>query len=203
MSDNIIYVKSISAPPVDRREVLRYAGRGEYTEETEVVLDECICEAERVLSYKLCYRFYDISMTDDEIDLGFAKTTSRSLLKRLVGCDRIILFCATVGTEMDRIMRKYSCTSLAKAVILQAIGSERVEALCDAFCEEMSGAEGEMGRVCTERFSPGYGDLPLDLQEPIFKALDPTRRLGVTLNDNLFMTPSKSVTAIIGIKNVK
>lgn len=49
------------------------------------------------------------------------------------------------------------------------------------------------------RFSPGYGDLPLALQRDIFHALDCARKIGLTLNDSLMMSPAKSVTAIIGI----
>lgn len=32
----------------------------------------------------------------------------------------------------------------------------------------------------TDRFSPGYGDLPLDVQSPLLALTDATRRLGVT-----------------------
>ena len=49
------------------------------------------------------------------------------------------------------------------------------------------------------RFSPGYGDLPLDVQRPLFAALDVPRKIGVSLTDSLLMAPSKSVSAIIGI----
>ena len=50
------------------------------------------------------------------------------------------------------------------------------------------------------RFSPGYGDVPLDAQRDIFSALDISKNLSVYLNDSLLMSPSKSVTAFVGIK---
>ena len=74
---------------------------------------------------------------------------------------------------------------------MQALGAERVEALCDAFCAEFEGAK--------MRFSPGYGDLPLDTQRALFALLDCPRKLGLTLNESLLMSPSKSVTAIMGL----
>lgn len=200
MSDNLIYTKSFSAPEVDRGEILRYAGVREYTPEIEKMLDECIFEADKALSYKVCYRILDIEVGESEVDLGFAKATSGSLIRTLRGCSQIVLFCATVGAGMDRLIAKHSLISPARAVFMQALGSERVESLCDAFCEVIKTEAEEKGSVCTKRFSPGYGDLPLDLQRAIFSALDCTRRIGVSLSDNLFMTPSKSVTAIIGIK---
>ena len=200
MTDNIIYIKDIPTPPVDKREVLRYAGVRESDENTELLLDQCINEVSNKLAYKVCYGEFDISFSDDAVDLGFAKTTSASLRKRLDGCNKIILFCASVGVEIDRLITRYSIVSPSRAVILQALGSERVEALCDAFCEEVKGELKREDSDITHRFSPGYGDLPLALQSDIFLALNPTKRLGVVLNDNLFMSPSKTVTAIIGIK---
>lgn len=49
------------------------------------------------------------------------------------------------------------------------------------------------------RFSPGYGDLPLSAQREIFAVLDCGKRIGLMLNDSLLMSPSKSVTAFVGI----
>lgn len=49
------------------------------------------------------------------------------------------------------------------------------------------------------RFSPGYGDLPINMQKDIFAALDCPRKIGLSLNESLLMSPSKSVTAIIGV----
>ena len=50
------------------------------------------------------------------------------------------------------------------------------------------------------RYSPGYGDLPLELQREIIRVLDCGRTIGITLTESLLMQPSKSVTAVIGMK---
>ena len=55
------------------------------------------------------------------------------------------------------------------------------------------------GKFLKPRFSPGYGDLPLEMQRDIFRVLDCSRKIGLTLNESLLMSPSKSVTAIVGI----
>lgn len=200
MTNNFVITKSFSAPSVDRREVLRYAGvRGEALE-MENLLDSCMTESHNRLSYKVCYREYEIKFEDGEVDLGFCKTSSASLMKTLSGCSKIIVFCASVGVDMDRLIRKYAVISPSRSVMLQALGSERVEALCDLFCGEIRQKISTDGGSVTKRFSPGYGDLPLDIQRDIFVALDPSRMIGVSLGADLFMTPSKSVTAIFGIK---
>ena len=195
----MVFTKGYTAPDVDRKEVLRYA-RAEGDEATLALLESCIAEASDKLSYKVCYARFGIEIHGDEIDLGFTRTRSRSLAKCLKGCHEIVLLSATVGFWIDRLIEKYSLISPSRAIIFQALGSERVEALCDAFCNELALEEEKNGNTLRPRFSPGYGDLPLDLQKDIFATLGCTKAIGITLGDNLFMNPSKSVTAILGIK---
>ena len=194
-----VYITAYSEPEIDKKEIFRYASVKESDEITEALLDRLINECRPRLSYRVCYAEYPMVLEGDRVDLGFGKAVSHSLARCLDGCDGVIVFCATIGAELDRLIKRYSITSPASAVLLQAIGSERVEALCDAFCEDMAESVGA-DRVLRPRFSPGYGDLSLKVQKDIFSALDPTRRMGVNLNDELFMTPTKSVTAIIGVK---
>ena len=85
---------------------------------------------------------------------------------------------------------------------MQAIGAERIEALCDAFCDKLKAEKSEKGLFLRPRFSAGYGDLSIELQRDIMRALDCGRKIGVTLNESLLMSPSKSVTAIVGISNM-
>ena len=110
-----------------------------------------------------------------------------------------MIFAATIGVEIDRLITKYSRLSPAKAFCCQAIGAERVEELCDDFCESVNEKLGAGGEMLKPRFSPGYGDLPLETQKMIFSLLDCPKRIGVTLGDSLLMSPSKSVTAFAGI----
>ena len=135
----------------------------------------------------------------EELDLGFAKVKSKDLANNLSGCKRIIVFAATIGIDIDRLISRHSRTSPSKALVYQAMGSERVEALCNTFCKEISTSLKNEGATTRPRFSPGYGDLPLFLQRQIFSVLDCHTRIGLTLGENLLMSPSKSVTAIIGI----
>ncbi len=197
---NAVFVRSYPEPEIDRDEVLRYLGCGKSKpQDVAALIDKCVPMVMGKLSYKVCYRSFGISFEEDVIDLGFAKTESRALRKNLTGCTEIILFAATVGIEMDRLIAKYSSISQPEAVCLQAIGAERIEALCDVFNDEIKKYYEEKGLSSRPRFSPGYGDLPLSLQKDIFSVLDCSRKIGASLNESLLMSPSKSVTAIIGI----
>ena len=183
-----------------RDEILRYAGvRGDAPPETRALLQTCRAKASEVLSYKLCFARFPCRLEADGIDLGFAKTDSKDLARALGDCDSILLLAATVGLGIDRLIAAHTLRSPSAAVLLQAIGSERVEALCDAFCREQDELLSKEGCRLRPRFSPGYGDLPLSLQADIFSALDCPKHVGISLGENLLMTPQKSVTAIIGI----
>ena len=177
-------VRSYPAPPVCEKEILRYAGCRQADEATLSLLRSCLEEAQSVLTYTVCWRQWN------------AAFSSRDLEKNLAGCEKILVFAATVGVGLDRLITKYSRISPAKGLMMQAIGAERIESLCDAFCEDMEKA---LGLYAGGRFSPGYGDLPLTVQKDIFAALACEKHLGLYLNDSLMMTPSKSVTAFLGL----
>ena len=199
----IVYKKSYSAPPIDKIEALRYAGVRGDAPEISALLDECISEAMAHLSYKLCYAYYPISRDGGRVNLGFAEVCSDRLAAHLDGCHGVILLAATIGISFDRLVAKEIKVSPTKALLLDGLGAERIEALCDLFCREEAEVLAKSGKTLTSRFSAGYGDLPLDLQKSIFAALDCKKNIGLTLNDSLLMSPQKSVTAIIGIKRIE
>lgn len=193
-----VCTESFPPPPVCREEILRYAGARQVTPEISALLEDALQEAANCLSYKVCWQKLPIRTNGPELELTFAKTQSERLRRHLEGCSHILLFGATVGIGLDRLIARYGKTAPARALLLQAIGAERIEALCNAFSQKIREESVREGWNTTSRFSPGYGDLPLELQKDIFRTLN-CSRIGLTLNDSLMMSPSKSVTAIIGI----
>lgn len=193
-----VYIKEYAAPPPDRREILRYMRTAAVSEEVERELDRALAEALPMLSYRLCYAEFALKLDGGEADMTFARAASHSLVAHLAGCTHVVAFAATLGVGLDRLIARYSRLSPTRALCLQAIGTERIEAVCEAFETDIRYASFG-GRIHT-RFSPGYGDLPLTFQREIFRVLDCPRRIGLTLNESLLMSPSKSVTALIGIE---
>lgn len=196
---NTVFTKAFSPPPIDKNEILRYAGAKEALPQIEKLIDECLSESIDKLTYKVCYSHFPLSFSGDVIDLSFTKVKSGKLRKNLSGCSSFLVFAATIGIELDRLILKHGRISPSKALIFQAIGAERIEGLCNEFSRF---ADKEFGHTMP-RFSPGYGDLPLDIQREVFNVLVPSRRIGLTLNESMLMSPSKSVTAIIGISAEK
>ena len=198
MTTNIC-IRTFDEPKINKKEILRYARVRETSPEVCAHLEECLEEARAVLSYKAVYRMFPMDNDRRTVSLGFTTSDAELLIHAFWCCTRVVVLAATVGTELDRLIRRYSVLSPAKAQMLDAIGAERIEALVDALSEELSAeAEGE-GYEIKARVSPGYGDLPLSMQRDIFRTLDCSRKIGLTLGETLLMSPQKSVTALIGL----
>lgn len=195
MTGGFSEVRRYGEPPVRRSEILRYMGCREETEELRDVIDRAIAASEGRLTYEVCFRLFPVRVCGDGVDLSFSRVKSAALARNLAGCTHAAVFAATVGIGLDRLILRYSRLEPSMAVCLQAYGAERIEALCDLFAAEMAEAYDTR-----PRFSPGYGDLPLSVQIPILQALDCAKRIGLSLNESLLMSPSKSVSAIIGMK---
>ncbi len=188
---NNILLKEFNLSEFNEKEILRYLGLKEWDGQTKKIFDECVEELK--LSYKVCYLKTPIEIKEYVI-MGNLKIKSKDLAKNLKGCNEVILFAATIGVSIDFLISKYGKISPVKGLMFQAIGTERIESLCDEFCKFLN-----LG--LRPRFSPGYGDFSLECQKEIFKMLDCPRKIGLTLNESLLMLPSKSVTAIMGISD--
>lgn len=191
-----VLTKAYKNLPFNKKEILRYADCKDLSPEIEMLLDECIEEATKTLSYKACYCILPINISGNTIDFGDFKVNSEKLTINLKKCEKAVLFGATLGTDIDRLIMKYGKLSPTKALFFQAIGATMIEALCDEFCKDI---KAELNVNLKPRFSPGYGDLDLSCQKNIFKLLNCSKNIGLTLNDSLLMSPTKSVTAFVGI----
>lgn len=195
----MIYREIFEEPEWNRNEIARYARADINDERISALIDECISEARNIPEYRVCYTVDDIRRSGSLLSFCGIETDSNTITKAVNGCERIVLFAATIGSPYDRLIASYSRLEPSKALIFQAIGAERIESLCDAFCTKMNTELHEFGKSLRPRVSPGYGDIPLQMQKALFKVLDCERKIGLTLNESLLMSPSKSVTALAGV----
>ena len=194
-----LHLEELGEIPFDEREILRYAMLPSFAPKPEELpLQECLEAAKDAARCRAVWRRYPLVRDGETLDLGFAKTDSRDLRRHLEGCDGILLFACTAGAETDRRIARAKLLSPARGLLMHAIGTQQVEGGCDRLCARLARQFPE--RQLTDRFSPGYGDLALEIQRDVMAALDCGRTVGITLTESLLMTPSKSVTAIIGMK---
>ena len=185
--------------PVSMSEVLRYMGVRGDAPEVSAIAESLLPEVLDSAKPKVCYGEFPVNFGDDFTDVGSIVTDSESLRKNLAGCDRAVIFAATAGVGVDKLIGKYSKLSPSKAVAVSAIGSAVIEGLCDKFCSDLAEEYGKIGKCIKPRFSPGYGGFALSAQKEIAVLLDTQKRIGLYFTDSLMMIPEKSVTAVVGI----
>lgn len=192
----------------DRRikEAVRYLGYGRNTadERTRMMVKDAFSEVERAAGPKSICRIFDIKqITDDRIMIGNISIDSHSLSRNLKGCAKAVIFGSTLGPGVDQLIRRTSLTDMSRAVIQQACAAVVLEEYCDEKQIELGTELEKEGLYLRPRFSPGYGDFDIHYQKPLMQMLDCAKTIGLTMTDSYMMTPSKSVTAVIGASPVK
>lgn len=180
-------------------DALRYSGcRNTCDERLLSLCRQCIEELTETITLRAVYAQVPVKFSGNTADFGFYKAESASLRKFLGGDCTACILAATIGLSADRLISRYSTLQPSKAVILDGCATAAIECWCDHLCSEHFGAQAQ------ERFSPGYGDLPLEMQSHILSFLGASLNIGLTMTDSMLLTPAKSVTAIVKLpeKNI-
>lgn len=188
---------------MDRRtkEAVRYLGYKQIAidEKTLAMIQETFDELDKICVLKSNYRIFELSEKDDELQIGNLQIKSKSLQKNLKRCTQVVLFGATMGIDVDRQIRTYELTDMARAVVMQACATAVLEEYCDKVQEEIAMELPMKNLYLRPRFSPGYGDFSLLHQKDILSMLDASKTIGLAMTDGYMLTPTKSITAVIGI----
>ena len=186
---------------IDVKEALRYAGVREPDENALRAVRRAAEQTEQRVSPRYIYRVFDLARDGQSVSLPDAGLTLPGNLAKtmLAECENAALLLCTLGAEFDRLLRTAQARDISQALYIDACGSSYVEQGCDAAEKEI--AAHHPGLYLTDRFSPGYGDLPLDLQPGLLRALDGEKRLGVCAGPSYLLNPMKSVTAVIGLSD--
>lgn len=188
---------------INRKEIFRYLGirNREPDPQTQDLVESVIRELKGSIQLREFHQSFPLKVAGDQehtIDLGCFQTHSRSLEKNLRGCSEVIIMAATIGSRVDMLLRRYSATAASRGLVMQSAAAEFIESWCNYINDRLKEEAAGKGLYLRPRFSPGYGDFPLECQKDIFEALQVEKRVGIALTDSLLMLPSKSVTAVIG-----
>lgn len=185
---------------LDIKEVLRMLGAAENPPpELVQAVEEMWGRLTRFLQPRYVFQVFPLSWGPEGAALGSSGLVlPGETAGRMLGeCRQAALLACTLGAGFDALLRAQQARDMSRAVLLDACGSVWVERGCDAAEKELAGRF--PGQFLTDRFSPGYGDLPLELQEPLCRQLGAAGRLGLHVTDRCLLNPCKSVTAVIGI----
>lgn len=186
-----------------KKEVLRYLGyRGQKIDTLiDELIDESIEELKDLIQPRYTYKTFNIEYHEEKILLKGTRfyLPGEDIKKHLKDSKSCILMAASLGQLVDRKIRYYEKVDMAKALILDAGASTFIEELCDRICEDIEVKLIKEDKALTSRFSPGYGDLDLYIQNDFLNLLASQKSIGLTASSNSILIPRKSVTAIMGI----
>lgn len=187
--------------PTMAEEALRYLGAANAGEALRQKMSSLAAETARDFPSRYIYRETAVQADAFGMRLVDAGVTlpGRMAQTMLASCSRAAVLVCTLGARFDAELRMWQARDMARAAMLDACGSAGVENGCDAAERAIRAAH--PGLYLTDRFSPGYGDLPLSVQGALLRFTDAGRRLGVTLSESCLMNPVKTVTAVIGLSD--
>lgn len=179
---------------VNKNEILknlRYRG-SEIPPDIDALIEECISELKSRIKGKYIMDFLDMyNPLLSELIIG--EDTKRLLSDST----KVILMAVTLGQEIEMLIRKYSYSDITKSVVMDAVASAGVESLANDINDMLIEEYAPM--YLTDRFSPGYGDLPIGVNVKLLRVLNGTKKIGLTTSETGIMIPRKSITAIIGV----
>lgn len=120
---------------------------------------------------------------------------SKDLQSVFAGADKMMVIVSTLGVSMERYIRRVGQLDMSHELILDATASAYLEVCTDLYEQGLS----ELAGKRSFRFAPGYGDLPLSLNYPLWAAIDAGKRIGVSITEGGLFLPQKSMLGIIGI----
>jgi hypothetical protein len=147
------------------------------------------------------YRTFTITgATEDLVQAKGAEGlfTGRNMLKLLADCKYATLMATTIGPDLeDEVERLSGEGDLTGSYALEMVGGLMADYMAERVDERIEIEIKRAGFVKTMRFSPGYGDWPLGKQPQILE-LCGAEKIGIHLTDTNIMLPRKSVSAVIG-----
>lgn len=174
-------------------EICRYSGFGTSLpdEASQELIRQAMHEINKAAEPKFVYKEFK--------EVKFF--SGKDIFRHLEGCHTTILLGATIGAGVDAAIRKASYRDISLQLYMDACGSTLIEELCDRVEADLRMKASLRREFLTGRFSPGYGDLPIDCQRDFAAALNTQRMIGLTISGSGVMIPSKSVTAVMGISD--
>lgn len=189
--------RNIVIDNINFSEALRYLGYGDNIPDTKIkeLLLLCSNQLKDAMEGKFIYKVFDL--VDGQIPNCVFELKGNAIARHLKNCTKVVFMCATLGNNVDMLIRKQQIKGMAEAAVTDSLASAVIEQVCDK-AEEIILKDFEEFEH-TWRFGLGYDDFPLEGQKQFLDILDAPKRIGVCVNSSMMLTPTKSVTCVIGL----
>ncbi len=149
------------------------------TEELDALIEKDLRELSKTSSFRFTYSEYT-----ERLDF-LKKEPYMSFLGR---ADRYYLVACTLGTEVERNLKRLFVTDMSHAVVYDACANAYLEYLENERKKEIS-------NDLSYTFCPGYGKSKLEDIKIILSELK-AERIGITLTEGCLMIPQKSIAGV-------
>lgn len=189
---------------IDKNEVLRYLGYrpGVHTpdRETEELIGRASAAVLAAATVRAVSARFPLMGENGLAEQG-GLLAGKDIFAHLRGCHGAILMALTLGDGVDQALRAAQAKSTLYQTVMDCCASVAVEQACDLYEAELRHQCEAGGEYLTGRFSPGYGDFPIEKQQVMQRLLDTRRRIGLGVTGSSILIPRKSVTALLGISD--
>lgn len=191
--------------PINMDEAGRYLGYGSSKPDQVILSLMQECEEPLLAACHPAYSYgiFDMEPAGPELILlkdCALKLTGKDIVKHLEGCQKVVIMAATLGAGVDQLLRQLQISNMPKALLTDAMAGAAIEQICNDIQEEIRLQLPDFRQ--TWRFSPGYGDLPLEIQDTLLSVVEAGKRIGLVTTKSQMLSPVKSVTAIIGLQDM-
>ena len=179
---------------LDLAKVLNKMHQRRRNKELEKSVQELIEVARPIARPKAVYEVgYVDNKTEDSVDIGGVRFTSRVLRVNLDKVERVFIYVITCGRELDEI--DVPSHELMESYLLDQV-KETVLTLARKYLDDYLKRKYALGRM--SRMAPGsLEDWPVTQQKELFSIFDNVEDLiGVKLTDKCLMVPIKSISGI-------
>lgn len=196
---------------IKKHEVLRYLGyrSQELSYDMEKLIEETMGEAKELIRPRYTYKYFSFN-SNKEIILNKEEKTilfkhmdmamiGKDIIEHLNFSKGFYMLAVTLGMEIDKSIRYYEKLNLTKALILDACGTAAIESVADFVCTKLKNELKKDNCTITSRYSPGYGDFPIDIQRKFLKIVEAEKLIGLTATKDNILIPRKSVTAVASV----
>lgn len=170
-----------------------------FNDELIRTVTEAFRRLEECISPRCAWGRFRVIHFDGGIELEGSYIYSDDIARLTRRGNDCIVLAATLGHETDRQITIAQNRNMLDGLALDACASVRIDSFIDQYILSDIVPSLRKGERLTSRFSPGYGDLKMNVTEDIIAILSAQKRIGLSVTASLMMSPIKSVTAIAGI----
>lgn len=179
-----------------RQEIASNLGCKTLDAQTKQFAEQAIAILQAEATPKAIWKTVPLTHQPHALLLGGVSLEGNDIRQHLQGCEVAVVMAATLSLTAEKALRRITAEDMALAMVADAVAAAMIEMLCEETEREIRGKVPYP--YVTARFSPGYGDFPLQTQPLLLRLSDATRMLGITATPQHILIPQKSVTALLG-----